>query len=173
MLDASVANRAPPMLEDEKCATKVGRWPPLAERLVGLQPPQRPGGYRIGAAFSSRQRSNATRGTPAPSKSPSSRKSRAVTARGESLIQASHASSKSRVKNHTRLRNWIVHPRKQGRSQLRPLSRHARFQTRQLALWYVELILLRLCGYSGPYTNRLGRQSVRLGSEEEMPWSAA
>lgn len=71
----------------------------------------------------------------------------------------------------TWLRNRIVHPQQKRRDQIRPISARARFHVRQLALWYVELILLRVCAYSGAYTNRLGRSTSRRNLEEETPWS--
>jgi hypothetical protein len=64
----------------------------------------------------------------------------------------------------TDLRNAVVHPTKRRRDGLGapdlPWEEVAR-----LALWYGELVLLRLLGYHGKYMNRLSF------SADDVPWS--
>jgi hypothetical protein len=38
----------------------------------------------------------------------------------------------------------------------------------KLGMWYIELSLLRICGFTGEYGNRL--QSRWLGVVEPVPW---
>jgi len=65
----------------------------------------------------------------------------------------------------TSVRNDIVHPKK----DLDPLTHDAAYQTRELALRYVELILLKLFGYSGDYCTRLSQPFV--GETKKVPWA--
>lgn len=71
----------------------------------------------------------------------------------------------------TRMRNWVVHPDERSRRQLREVPPLTRRWVRELALWYVELILFRLLAYDGHYMHRLDRPGVRMGSDELVPWS--
>lgn len=71
----------------------------------------------------------------------------------------------------TRVRNWVVHPDGRSRRQLREVPPLTRRWVRELALWYIELILFRLLSYNGHYMNRLGQPEVRMGSDELVPWS--
>ncbi len=45
----------------------------------------------------------------------------------------------------------------------------ARIELQELALWYVELALLRLIDFNGLYSNRLGEKAT--GIVEPVPWS--
>ena len=65
----------------------------------------------------------------------------------------------------TEMRNEIVHPdhKKKGK-----LSK-GWCQAWNLGLWYLEMVLLRLCGYSGVYGNRLVRRWK--GDVERVPWA--
>ena len=64
------------------------------------------------------------------------------------------------------IRNDLVHPKmKRG-----ILSSEAYRQARKLGLWYVELLLLKLFGYSGLYSNRLTRKWT--GDVETVPWAS-
>ena len=54
------------------------------------------------------------------------------------------------------LRNNIVHPK----DKYRNLSQRAYYEAWNLAQWYLELILLKLCGYEGSYGNRLSQKWV-------------
>jgi len=71
----------------------------------------------------------------------------------------------------TRVRNWVVHPTERRRRLLEQVPPPSRRAVRELALWYVELLLLRLLAYDGHYVNRLGQPAVRMGSDELVPWS--
>lgn len=66
------------------------------------------------------------------------------------------------------LRNGIVHPSKRDRVYRAPV--HARIDSAQLAVRYVELALLRIFGYGGMLQNRLRRRRWR-GEAEKVPWS--
>jgi len=64
----------------------------------------------------------------------------------------------------TEVRNTLVHPEHKQRGQFRS----AIYETWNLGLWYLELSLLRICGYSGTYSNRLVSEWV--GQVEDVPW---
>jgi hypothetical protein len=64
----------------------------------------------------------------------------------------------------TEVRNSLVHPDKKSKINLNEII----FDTWDLGLWYLEMTLLRLCGYDGKYQNRLKRGWV--GEEECVPW---
>jgi hypothetical protein len=66
----------------------------------------------------------------------------------------------------TEMRNSLVHPRQRQRLAATPV--HARIDLQALALWYVELALLRLIDYRGEYANRLGAKIT--GIVEKVPW---
>jgi len=65
----------------------------------------------------------------------------------------------------TEVRNSLVHPEHKRHGQLGSVI----FETWNLGLWYLELALLRLCNYSGMYSNRLV-VSRRVGQVEDVPW---
>jgi hypothetical protein len=64
------------------------------------------------------------------------------------------------------VRNRLVHPPKKGRIE-KGLPYYDAFR---LAKWYVELILLKACNYSGVYSNRT-RKHRAIGQVEPVPWS--
>lgn len=66
----------------------------------------------------------------------------------------------------TAVRNSIVHPVRKAGANRSDVLRH----TWELGLWYTEMVLLRLCGHSGSYANRLHcpRHS---GQVEPVPWA--
>lgn len=64
----------------------------------------------------------------------------------------------------TEMRNSLVHPEHKRREQFSD----AYFEAWNLGLWYLELALLRICGYSGSYSNRLLSRWV--GTVEDVPW---
>lgn len=66
----------------------------------------------------------------------------------------------------TEVRNSLVHPEHKQRGQFDS----ALFEAWNLGLWYLELALLRICGYSGTYSNRL--VATRVGQIEDVPWKA-
>jgi hypothetical protein len=69
----------------------------------------------------------------------------------------------------TKVRDTLVHPRR--RERMAETSPQVRIQARQLALWYVELVLLALCQYNGPYVNRLHKGPYAFDATMTVPWS--
>jgi len=63
------------------------------------------------------------------------------------------------------IRNRIAHPRRNDRPPT-----NAVVDGWLLLSWYLELVLLRVCGYEGSYANRLIRNRW-LGSVEPVPWA--
>jgi hypothetical protein len=68
------------------------------------------------------------------------------------------------------IRNNITHAAPENRERLTDISVAARVEARQLGLWYVELILLRLFNYEGRYFNRLPKGIRYIGDLEPVPW---
>ena len=66
------------------------------------------------------------------------------------------------------MRNSYVHPEKRDAASAAPEM--TKLDVWQLALWYIELVLLRLCDYNGTYVNRL-RRDGSLVSTAKVPWS--
>jgi hypothetical protein len=66
------------------------------------------------------------------------------------------------------LRNALIHPSKRARIEDTDLT--ARIELHELALWYVELALLRAIDFKGEYSSRL--DSRWSGSVIAVPWSA-
>ena len=64
----------------------------------------------------------------------------------------------------TEIRNSLVHPEHKNHAQFHG----AYFEAWKLGLWYLELALLRVCGYKGTYGNRLTAKFV--GQVETVPW---
>lgn len=64
----------------------------------------------------------------------------------------------------TKIRNSLVHPDARG-----SFPRQAYFEAWKLSLWYVDMVLLRLCGHTGMYANRLRQRWV--GEVEPVPWA--
>ena len=64
----------------------------------------------------------------------------------------------------TAIRNSLIHP-----SAHEQLLGFAYFDAWKLSLWYIELVLLRLCGHSGKYANRLHQRWT--GQIESVPWA--
>ena len=69
----------------------------------------------------------------------------------------------------TEIRNAIIHPTKSNREKREKIDDVAVYEAWQLNMWYVELALLKLIGYSGPYTNRTLTQFA--GSVHPLPWT--
>jgi hypothetical protein len=65
----------------------------------------------------------------------------------------------------TDLRNGIVHPKKL--KKVLNAESGATFEVCSLGRWYLELVLLALCGYQGKYVNRL---LIPHQSPEFVPW---
>ncbi|MBE0410980.1 MAG: hypothetical protein IBX69_14765 [Anaerolineales bacterium] len=68
----------------------------------------------------------------------------------------------------TNMRNSLIHPR----SKLKSSSHTSLLllEARNLALWYVEMIILRLCNYDGFYSNRVLGRMRWAGEVELVPW---
>jgi hypothetical protein len=64
----------------------------------------------------------------------------------------------------TEIRNSLVHPEHRQRGQLSD----AYYDAWNLGLWYLEMSILAICGYSGTYGNRLKQRHV--GEVENVPW---
>lgn len=64
----------------------------------------------------------------------------------------------------TDLRNGLVHP---GKEKTVPEGTY--YDAWRLSMWYLDLILLRLCEYQGDYSNRLAQRYV--GQVVPVPWS--
>jgi hypothetical protein len=65
------------------------------------------------------------------------------------------------------LRNKLTHPGGKATAIFAAPTK-ARVELQQLALWYVELILLRFHGYRGDYVNR--HKAEYVGEVERVPW---
>ena len=64
-----------------------------------------------------------------------------------------------------KLRNRIVHPpTRSSQLSIIAIPRDERQQAHDLGLWYLELVLLRVMNYDGPYFNRLER------AVQPVPW---
>lgn len=66
----------------------------------------------------------------------------------------------------TDLRNGLVHP-----GGNRVTGSEIYFDGWRLSLWYLELIVLRLSGYSGDYSNRV-LETRWIGQVEPVPWNS-
>lgn len=64
----------------------------------------------------------------------------------------------------TEIRNSLVHPEHKRRGQFNA----AYYEAWNLGLWYLEMGVLAICGYSGSYGNRLKQRYV--GQIETVPW---
>lgn len=64
----------------------------------------------------------------------------------------------------TALRNSVVHP-----ATKNPVPDNSFYDAWRLSLWYIDLVLLRLCGHTGSYANRLTAR--RVGTVESVPWT--
>jgi hypothetical protein len=64
----------------------------------------------------------------------------------------------------TEIRNSLVHPEHKNRGQLESVY----YDAWRLGLWYLEIGILAICGYSGTYANRLNRRWI--GKVGDVPW---
>jgi len=64
----------------------------------------------------------------------------------------------------TEIRNSLVHPEHKRRGQFGNVY----YEAWNLGLWYLEMGILAICGYSGTYGNRLRQRWV--GQTEDVPW---
>lgn len=63
----------------------------------------------------------------------------------------------------TEIRNTLVHPESKKRVD------DCFFEAWKLSLWYLELLILAMCGYEGTYTSRLTAKYVT--DSENVPWA--
>jgi len=64
----------------------------------------------------------------------------------------------------TEIRNSLVHPEHKRRGQFR----NSYHEAWNLGLWYLEMGILAVCGYSSTYGNRLKQRWI--GQTEDVPW---
>lgn len=69
------------------------------------------------------------------------------------------------------VRNLMMHLTKSNRAQRSQIPTEAVHQALKLNLWYTDLVLLKLIGYSGPYNNRTGNPHP--GIEDFTPWASS
>lgn len=69
------------------------------------------------------------------------------------------------------IRNGIVHSQESKRSKLSKIKKDVKFEVLQLSLWYIELSLLSILGYSGYYTNRCLAPGFPNEVEKIVPWN--
>jgi hypothetical protein len=67
-------------------------------------------------------------------------------------------------------RNALVHANPKKRKKVLHADIGLRYEARDLSLWYLELVLLWLFGYSERYSNRLWRVGFRGEEVEPVPW---
>lgn len=67
-----------------------------------------------------------------------------------------------------KLRNWMVHPSLPNRKDHKSIDVMARYDARELGLWYLELVLLHLLCYTGKYRSRIKHLNVL--ESELVPW---
>ena len=65
----------------------------------------------------------------------------------------------------TEIRNSLIHPEHKKRDQFST----AYYEAWNLGLWFLEMGILAICGYSGTYGNRLKRRHI--GQIENVPWA--
>ncbi|QDU27359.1 hypothetical protein ETAA8_24460 [Anatilimnocola aggregata] len=63
----------------------------------------------------------------------------------------------------TKIRNGLVHS-----GEIKGLPEGAFYDAWRLSMWYLDLVLLRLCGHEGNYANRITRRAVWESSR--VPW---
>lgn len=66
------------------------------------------------------------------------------------------------------LRNRIEHPRDTKR--VAEVPTRARYELLQLMLWWIEMVLLRTCGYDGEYLNRTNPVAQSVTETTRPPW---
>jgi hypothetical protein len=69
------------------------------------------------------------------------------------------------------VRNALVHPQLKNRKKIQSISASALYEVWNLGLWYLDLIFLRLFGYTAVYSNRLKRQCTYDETLEGVPWA--
>ena len=69
-----------------------------------------------------------------------------------------------------KIRNTVTHPTKSNRAQRAQLTTTAVAEAWELNLWYIELTLLKLLDYDGPYEPRIGKPPGNIFVL--VPWAA-
>ena len=85
---------------------------------------------------------------------------------GELIAMAKHDNLKHGPHTLVEIRNSIVH----SNANLGLPSIYAYHEAKQLGLWYVELLLLKMFKYTGEYASRL-TDIQRAGATEPVPWA--
>ena len=67
----------------------------------------------------------------------------------------------------TKIRNLIIHPKPENKASL---DNPRIFEGWKLGMWFLEMILLRLCDYKGKYLNKLAPQGEN--DLELIPWES-
>ena len=121
----------------------------LAYMRVGAKPEGQPTGEWIKNAL-----------TPAgvPTSIPTSCQELIACSSRESFTHGPHAT--------VGIRNSLVH----AEERLGEISLDEYHEAKQLGLWYIELMLLRMFDYHGPYVNRLGADQST-GNTKPVPWA--
>jgi len=70
------------------------------------------------------------------------------------------------------IRNAVVHASTQKRKKLNQISLYAKFETWELCIWYLELVLLWLFDYNGAYANRMNSGQWKGENAQLVPWQA-
>ncbi len=68
------------------------------------------------------------------------------------------------------IRNAIVHSQMERRKALSAIPDRAKYEALQLCLWYIELSLLNIFGYTGDYFNRSLGAKFSEGGKQTVPW---
>lgn len=68
----------------------------------------------------------------------------------------------------TEIRNPLTHPTPKNRERFRNYPPAARTEAWKLALWFLEMCLLRMCSYNGTYGSRLIARNA--GDVDPVPW---
>lgn len=73
----------------------------------------------------------------------------------------------------THIRNKIVHPDLKNRKRYKEFTLPIKHEALQLAIYYCELVLLRLLQYNGRFRDRVHRTRIddRIGVDNSVPWS--
>lgn len=67
----------------------------------------------------------------------------------------------------TEVRNLLVHPHEN-----RSLPDNSYYEAWRLSMWYIDLVILRLCAYNGRYANRL-KPNRWAGEVDPVPWATS
>lgn len=68
------------------------------------------------------------------------------------------------------IRNCIVHSQKEKRSKLLKIDNLIKYEALELGIWYMELALLYILGYTGKYHSRCSSKKWLVEAENYVPW---